>query len=485
MERIVTRRQCSSRSRRLTASRMATTNRNHRNGTLAVRKVDIRVRVIPLLVMGLFLGGGNTGVFALAVGGRTTRATQWTGDSFLREKQLLSINNHRGCLPSTKAGGPRTITRTTQLRATPPSFGSEEQSLLFWITAFSSSHIGMSAIRQTLIEDVFGKFLARDVLDIVGKGKLALPDFWPGDSSGTNELFPDVETTGRQFYRIFYTMVSFLTLGTAFSIYLGLQSTHRSIISETDLLPGDGEVSFIILGYLVSSLSLAFSLASLVNASPLGLMPSFRRSDDADADAETAASVPGGTPLATTTTTTTAAAAAAGDTLLGITRDDTLKYDPKGLTRITRHPLILPVFPWGIATAVLVGGKPSDFVFFGGLSLYAVAGCYCQDLRVLREEGSVGTVFFGSGDDETINNGNSVSASVAAAAVSARTIQGKLRTFYDETSFLPFRALMDGRQSWESMIQEFPVGLFLVAIPVSFAIETAFLRFLGIAYSLP
>eukprot|EP00548_Thalassiothrix_antarctica_P015931 CAMPEP_0194179328 /NCGR_PEP_ID=MMETSP0154-20130528/12805_1 /TAXON_ID=1049557 /ORGANISM="Thalassiothrix antarctica, Strain L6-D1" /LENGTH=380 /DNA_ID=CAMNT_0038894647 /DNA_START=105 /DNA_END=1243 /DNA_ORIENTATION=+ len=290
----------------------------------------------------------------------------------------------------------RKRTTATQLEAL-PSLSGEEESLLFWITAFASSHIGMSAIRQNLITDVFGRFLANDLLGIVGTGKLRLPNFWPGDSSGTNELFPDIETTGRQFYRIFYTMVSFLTLGMAFSIYLALRNSSEEITLQRsiDVLNAFGNSSSggevkIILSYAVATLAGAFSLASLVNASPLGLMPSFRQKNDDDG-----ASVPtgGGTMVPTT----------AGDTLLGITRDDALKFDPKGLTRITRHPLILPVVPWGVATSVLVGGQPSDAILFGGLSLYAIAGCYCQDLRVLREEGSVGTVFFSSnnGDEDT------------------------------------------------------------------------------------
>ncbi len=355
--------------------------------------------------------------------------------------------------------------------------GSEESSLLFWITAFSFSHIGMSAIRQTLITDVFGKFLANDLLGIVGTGKLRLPDFWPGDSSGTNELFPDIETTGRQFYRIFYTMVSFLTLGTSFSIYLGLRGSsedsilpmaHDMNFDLTDMIQGSGvdggtELT-IILSYAVATLSGAFSLASLVNASPLGLMPSFRQKEEDDSDFSSA--------RVSSVNRAMTAPQTAGDTLLGITRDDSLKFDPKGLTRITRHPLILPVFPWGIATSVLAGGQTFDSILFCGLSFYSIAGCYCQDLRVLRQEGSVGTTFFASNDDD------------GTAAQSETTIDEKLRVFYDETSFLPFQALLDGRQTWAAMAQEFPILPFLIAIPSAFAIETAFLRFLGVEYNM-
>ena len=401
--------------------------------------------------------GGNT-MFTLAfcdtnIGIRQRRplyrASRGTSEAFQRK----GTKNHVLKLP------------ISQLEAAPIplSGGTEESQLFFWVAAFSFSHIGMSAIRQTLISDVFGKFLANDILGIVGTGKFRLPDFWPGDSSGTNELFPDIETTGRQFYRVFYTMVSFLTLGTSFSIYLGMRESNIFPTSHdiSVQIANSGEL-MILLSYAIATFAGAFSLASLVNASPLGLMPSFRQKNDEGS---------GFYILSSNTSRGKSSEAVAGDTLLGITRDDGLKFDPKGLTRITRHPLILPVFPWGIATSVLAGGRSSDAILFCGLSLYSVAGCYCQDLRVTREEGSVGTVFFGANDDSDI------------AAQTKTTINQKLRLFYDETSFLPFQALLDGRQSWALMLQEFPTFPFLLAIPSEFAIEAAFLRFLGVEYN--
>jgi uncharacterized membrane protein len=456
---------------------MTTTYRTRR---LAFRRVGIYF-LLRLLVAALFFGDCNYsssiggGFFALAFHGSNPAAIgrphsilQTFRDKYGRTPTMVATTRKRTA-----------ATTATQLGAL-PSLSGEEESLLFWITAFSSSHIGMSAIRQTLITDVFGRFLANDLLGIVGTGKLRLPNFWPGDSSGTNELFPDVETTGRQFYRIFYTMVSFLTLGTSFSIYLALRSSSEGnllrrnidVIDAFGSSSGGGEV-MILLSYAVATLAGAFSLASLVNASPLGLVPSFRRKGDDDDD-EIGASVPtDGSTMATTTTTT------AGDMLLGITRDDALKFDPKGLTRITRHPLILPVVPWGIATSVLVGGQSSDVILFGGLSLYAIAGCYCQDLRVLREEGSVGTVFFVSNDGDD-NKGTNTDKNTATKTM----INQKLRSFYNKTSFLPFQALFDGRQSWDSLTREFPILPFLIAIPSAFAIETILLRFLGVEYNM-
>jgi hypothetical protein len=417
------------------------TSSYYRTRRFAFRRVDICFLMRLLMAAVLFFGDDmdSGSFFALAFHGSNPAAMG-------RPNSCILQTNHR------HHGGTPTMPLTAL-----PSLGGEEESLLLWVTAFASSHIGMSAIRQTLITNVFGRFLANDLLGIVGTGKLRLPDFWPGDSSGTNELFPDIDTTGRQFYRIFYTMVSFLTLGTSFSIYLAIRSSGSIDVLDAignNSSGGGGEVT-IRLSYAVATLAGAFSLASLVNASPLGLMPSFRRKGDDDDD-DTAAS------RSTSGFTT----ATAGDTLLGITRDDELKFDPKGLTRITRHPLILPVVPWGIATSVLVGGQPSDAILFGGLSLYAIAGCYCQDLRVLREEGSVGTVFT---DTDTTTK---------------TMINQKLRSFYDKTSFVPFQALFDGRQSWDSLSREFPLLPFLIAIPSAFAIETVLLRFLGVEYNM-
>ena len=102
---------------------------------------------------------------------------------------------------------------------------------------------------------------------------------------------------------------------------------------------------------------------------------------------------------------------------LQLKRDDSLKLRPYGLTRITRHPLILPVVPWGLANALLTGGRAADVVLFFGLALYALVGCYAQDLRA-AEAAEVGTVF----------------------------AKGDLTAFYATTSFVPFQAILDGRQ---------------------------------------
>lgn len=54
---------------------------------------------------------------------------------------------------------------------------SSEKQLEFWITAFASSHIGMSAVRDRLIKGC-GTLASRG--DLVGRG-VKLPSYWPGE----------------------------------------------------------------------------------------------------------------------------------------------------------------------------------------------------------------------------------------------------------------------------------------------------------------
>lgn len=297
---------------------------------------------------------------------------------------------------------------------------SGEQELAFWMISFSTSHIGMSAIRDKLIS---GCGQLASYVNLVDRG-VKLPSYWPGDNVGKDELFPDAGTAGRQLYRLFYTIVSFVTLGGAFSTYLAVDDAH--VINLTD-------TQYMVCSTIVA-LSGALSLSSAVNASPLSLVPSFQKSSD-DSSNEIDP----------------------GKTFAGIERNDALKFEPRGLTRITRHPLILPVVPWGVATSFLAGGRLADFIIFCGLALYAIAGCACQDLRIVREEGSIGTVFETSNAD----------------------INSQLNAFYAQTSFVPFGALQDGRQSWSSLIKEFPILPFMASIPLAVLIENAFLQSLS------
>lgn len=70
-----------------------------------------------------------------------------------------------------------------------------DQALAAWVATFSASHIGMSAMRDQLI-DTCGQFATS--LNIVNRG-LTLPSYWPSDNVGKNELLPDEDTAGGKY----------------------------------------------------------------------------------------------------------------------------------------------------------------------------------------------------------------------------------------------------------------------------------------------
>jgi uncharacterized membrane protein len=88
---------------------------------------------------------------------------------------------------------------------------------------------------------------------------------------------------------------------------------------------------------------------------------------------------------------------------------------------------------------------------FGGLALYAVLGCAAQDLRVSRQEGSVGTTF---GDFD------------------------QLQVFFQDTSFVPFGSVLQGKQSIRDIVAEVPWAAFVLGIVLGSAIENALLQWL-------
>ena len=283
------------------------------------------------------------------------------------------------------------------------------------IGAFSVSHIGLSAVRETLIEQLGG---AAGRLGAVGRGA-TLPSFWLADTAGL-EVWPDEATAGRQVYRAGYTLVSSALLFPALGAYPQLHSTEAAAAAPTVALAGAQWWAV----FAVAAAAQGVSIASLAQPSPLSLVPGF----EADANA------PG-----------------------GIKRDDTLKLRPAGLTRVTRHPLILPVVPWGVANALLAGGGADDRWIFLGLAGYALAGCKAQDLRV-EAANQVGTVF----DDDA------------------------LADFYRDTSFVPFGAVADGRQRLEDAAREVPRGALAAGLACGVAVEWATLEFwVGVHVDLP
>jgi len=298
-----------------------------------------------------------------------------------------------------------------------------DQILALWVVAFASSHIGMSATRTNIISSL-GDVMEK--LNLVGNDDWKLPDYWPGDNTGGQQIFPDSLTAGRQVYRALYTAVSFITLGNAFATYIQSSAIHGDVIIDMT-----AQLLYTIYLY-IAALGFGAAIASLFNASPLGLMPSFE--------------------------------AEGNDNTTIIRRDDTLKFLTRGFTRITRHPLILPVVPWGFATAYLSGGRTCDYILFGGLSIYAIAGCYAQDLRVIKEEGSVGTVF---GTEQGRDNDNDEDDE-----------RSQLKLFFEQTSFVPFKAVLDGQQSLEDIGREAPWLQFVAGTVLGLFAEEKILQLL-------
>jgi len=273
------------------------------------------------------------------------------------------------------------------------------EDVAFWIVSFSATHIGLSAARDGIISWL-GMFAAQ--LGLVGTG-IELPPLWPGDASG-NKVWEDEAQAGRQLFRIFYSLIAAATLQAAFVAYVVALPDSPSLIEPLSQ-PARGAL------LAIGCVAQGIAIASLANPSPLSLVPGFKTDPKAFG---------------------------------GLIRDDSLKLRAFGLTRMTRHPLILPVVPWAVANGFLAGGRLVDIVLFGGIAVYALAGCWAQDLRA-RESAAVGTVF----------------------------ARGDLTQFYETTSFVPFQALFDGRQSWSACFAELSWLSLIIGIALGTALEFA------------
>ena len=78
--------------------------------------------------------------------------------------------------------------------AQPSLTNHSDRALALCVCAFAASHIGMSAIRTAIIASL-GE-AANATFNLVGNEGWTLPNYWPGDNTGGNKIFPDELTVG-------------------------------------------------------------------------------------------------------------------------------------------------------------------------------------------------------------------------------------------------------------------------------------------------
>lgn len=110
-----------------------------------------------------------------------------------------------------------------------------------------------------------------------------------------------------------------------------------------------------------------------------------------------------------------------------------------GLLRITRHPLFVAFALWASAH-LLVNGWATDVAFFGGFMLFALIGAAHQDSRLRREPG--------------------------------------MAAFFDETSLLPFGAILSGRN--RLVLSEIPWLGGAIGLGVACAVYVFHARLFGV-----
>src|SRR4030095_5017587 len=104
-----------------------------------------------------------------------------------------------------------------------------------------------------------------------------------------------------------------------------------------------------------------------------------------------------------------------------------------GLPRLARDRRFVGIALWGIAHT-LVNGYLADVVFFGGFAVFSLVGGLHQDSRKRAEEGA------------------------------------RLRAFFDETSVVPFGAIVGGRN--RLVLREIPVVGVAVGVVLAAALYT-------------
>ena len=99
------------------------------------------------------------------------------------------------------------------------------------VASFSVTHIGLSAVRESLIDRAGG---VAGTLGLVGTG-LRLPTFWLADTSGL-DVWPDEPTAGRQIYRAGYTAISSALLFPALAAYPELHAAAAAADASSTAL---------------------------------------------------------------------------------------------------------------------------------------------------------------------------------------------------------------------------------------------------------
>jgi uncharacterized membrane protein len=117
------------------------------------------------------------------------------------------------------------------------------------------------------------------------------------------------------------------------------------------------------------------------------------------------------------------------------------RHEPRGLLRITRHPFTMGAALLGVSHCIL-NGYGSDLAFFGGLAAFSVAGAFHQDARKRREAGP------------------------------------EQQPFFEQTSVLPFAAILRGIQPLR--LGELPRLAAIVAIAAALLVRWYHTRWFGI-----
>lgn len=111
----------------------------------------------------------------------------------------------------------------------------------------------------------------------------------------------------------------------------------------------------------------------------------------------------------------------------GVGQDRALRRLPTGVLRITRHPIMWGVALWSIGH-LLANGDALSVLFFGSFLILALVGTLLIDAKKIRQFGSV------------------------------------YEGFRDQTSNLPFLAIIRGRQSFGDAVREIGLWRFVLVV---------------------